>query len=94
VLVVVHPAASDVERPQGGVEGQPPETEAALRILEGAHTPFRPRLHRDRRELGRHQVAGALERRAHLVERLVGVVDVCLLFVQLRMRHGRLTVAA
>ena len=51
--------------------------------------PLRPRLHRDRCELGRHRVARALERRAHPVERLVGVVDVGLLLLQLGMRHGR-----
>ena len=93
VLVVVHPAAADVQRPECDIERQPPEAEPALGVLERPHAPLRPGLHRDRRKLGRHQVAGALERRAHLVERHIGGVDVGLLGLQLGMRHGRLTVA-
>jgi hypothetical protein len=94
VLVVVHPAAPDVERPEPCVERQAAEAEPAVGVLERPDAALHPRLHRDRCELGRHRVARALERRAHAVERLVGVVDVGLLLLQLGMRHGRLTVAA
>ena len=92
--LVVHPAPADVERPQRRVEREPAEAQPALGVLEGADTPLRPRLHRDRRELGRHRVAGALERRAHPVEALVRVVDVGLLVLELGVRHGDLTLAA
>ena len=92
VLVVVHPAAADVERPEASVERQAPEAEAALGVLERPDAPLRPRLHRDRGELGGHRVAGALERRAHRVEARVGVVDVGLFLGELGMRHGFLTV--
>ena len=88
VLVVVHPPASDIERPKCCVERQTAEAEPAIGVLERPHTPLGPRLHRDRGELGRHRVARALERRAHPVERLVGVVDVGLLVLQLGMRHA------
>jgi hypothetical protein len=94
VLVVVHPAASDIERPKPRIERQAPEAQPPVSLLEGPHPPLRPRLHRNRCELGRHRIARALERRAHPVECLVGAVDVGLFLLQLGMRHGRLTVAA
>src|SRR5581483_5672580 len=87
VRVVVHPAPTDVQRAQRPVERQPAEAEAALRILERLLPPLEPRLHRDGGELGRGPVLRALERRAHLVERLVRVVDVRLFRCQLRVSH-------
>ena len=94
VLVIVHPPAPDIQRPKRCIEGQTPEAKPAVGVLECPEPPLCPRLHRDRGELGRHRIARALERRAHPVERLVGVVDVGLFLLQLGMRHGPLTVAA
>ena len=86
-VVVVHPAAADVQRPGRRVERQAAEAEPALGVLERARAPLRPGLHRHRRELGRHHVAGAPERRAHLLEAHVSVVDVGLLRLELGMSH-------
>ncbi len=89
VAVVVHPAAADVERPRRPVERQPAEAEPALGVLERPRTPLRPGLHRERRPLGRHRVLRLAERLAHLVEALVGAVDVGLLRCEFRVSHGR-----
>ena len=40
MLVVVHPAAADVERPQRPVERQPAEAEPALGVLERLRRRF------------------------------------------------------
>ena len=79
VLVVVHPAAADVERPRRAVERESPEDEAALGVLERAHAALGPCLHVQRRPLGGHRLLGARDRRTHLVELVVRVVDVGLL---------------
>src|SRR5579884_1167361 len=89
VLVVVHPAAADVERPRRAVEREASEDEPPLGILEGAHPPFGPCLHRERGILGRHRVLGARQRRPHAIELLVGAVDVGLLGTKLGVGHGR-----
>ena len=89
VLVVVHPAAADVERPRRPVDREPPEDEPALGVLEGAHAPLRPRLHVQRGPLGGHRLLGTRDRRPHALELVVGVVDVGLLGCELGVRHGR-----
>ena len=88
VLVVVHPASADVEWARRSVEREPPEDEARAR---------RPRTCACRRFAhasmfsAAHSVAIAscvrATRRPHAVELVVGVVDVCLLGCELRVRH-------
>ena len=86
LLLVVHPAAADVERPRRSLEVEPPEAEAALGVLERASRwpptrrspPARPR---------RRRVAGAARRPRACARVRVGAVDVRLLGLQIRMAH-------
>ena len=92
VLVVVHPAAADVERPRRPVERQSAEDEPALGVLERPHPALRPRLHVEGGPFRGHRVLGARDGRPHPVELLVRVVDVGLLGCELWVRHGPPTV--
>ena len=87
-LVVVHPAAADVERPLDGLEVEPAEEEAALGVLEGREPLRRPRVERRLGDLAVGGVGGAADDLAHPLEARVGVVDVRLLGLQLRMAHA------
>ena len=92
-VVVVHPAAADVQRPFDILEVEPAEEEAPLRILEGREPPGAPRLEGEGRDLlvgGRRRPADDL---THPLETGVRVVDVALLGFELGMRH-RASVAA
>ncbi len=79
LIVVVHPAAPDVERPRRRLEVEPPEAEATLRVLERPEPPRRPRLEGERRDLAVGRTGRALDDGAHAVEALVRMVDVRLL---------------
>jgi hypothetical protein len=92
VLLVVHPAAADVQRSRRAVEREPAEDEPALGVLEGTHPALRPRLHVQRRPFRRHRLLRARDRRPHLVELVVGAVDVGLLSCKFRVSHGPPTV--
>ena len=87
-LVVVHPAAADVERPLDRLEVEPAEEEAALGVLEGREPLRRPGVERGLRDLAVGGVGGAADDLAHALEARVGVVDVRLLGLQLRMAHA------
>ena len=87
LVVVVHPAAADVDRVRGLLGVDPPEAEPALGVLEGAKTRGRPVLDRLRGLLGRRCARRLQQRLAHAVERRVGLVDVRLLGRQIRVRH-------
>ena len=89
VAVVVHPAATDVERGRRAVDVHAPEAEPTLRVGEGDEPPRRPRLERLLRNLSRAGRGRALQRLAHAVEARVRVVDVGLFQREVRMRHGR-----
>ncbi len=88
VVVVVHPAPSDVERPRRRVEVEAPEAEAALRILEGPEPPNCPRLDGKGRDLVVGRVRCSHDPIAHAVEAVVRVVDVCLLRGEVGVRHA------
>ena len=89
MVVVVHPAAADVERGRGAVDVHAPEAEPTLRVGEGDEPPRGPGLERLLRDLARAGRGRAFERLAHAVEARVGVVDVRLLQREVGMRHGR-----
>ena len=90
-LVVVYPAAAHVERAFGGIDVDPAEAEAALGVLEADETPRRPGLDRLGRDLRRAGRGGPEEDLPHLVEALVGVVEVRLLGREIRVRHASRT---
>ena len=79
LLGVRDPAAADIQRPRIRIEAQPAEDETALGVLERLHAALRPRLHVERRPLGRHRLLRALDGRTHPVELVVRGVDVVLL---------------
>ena len=88
LLGILHPAATDVERPLDVVEVEAAEEKTALRVLVGGESLCAPRLERERGDLlvrrgrrPRHDVA-------HLVERGVGAVDIGLLGGQIRVAHA------
>ncbi len=86
-VVLVHPAATDVERRVEAVEVEPAEAEAAVRVLERVEPAPRPRLEPGRLVLGRvDRLADALELSLHPLDAVVGVVDVRLLGGQIRVR--------
>ena len=87
-LVVVHPAAADVERPLDRLEVEPAEHQPAFGILEGREPLRRPRVERRLRDLAVGGIARAQHDLAHPLEARVGVVDVGLLCFQLRMAHA------
>jgi hypothetical protein len=89
LLVVVHPAAADVERLRRRVEIEPPEAEAALGVLERAQPLRRPRLERERRDLVVRRVRRVLDRLAHPVEVRVRRVDVRLLCGKVGVAHRK-----
>ena len=87
-LVVVHPAAADVQRPLDRLEVEPAEQETAFGVLEGREPLRRPRIERGLRDLAVGGIGGTSDDVAHALEARVGVVDVCLLRLQLRMAHA------
>ena len=87
-LVVVHPAAADVQRPLDRLEVEPAEEEAAFGVLEGGEPLRRPGVERGLRDLAVGGVGGARDDVAHALEARVGVVDVRLLRFQLGMAHA------
>ena len=79
LLLVVHPAAADVERRARIVSTvEPAEAEPALGVLVGAQPLRRPRVHRGLGDLAVDLVAGAGHDLAHPLEVLVGPIDVAL----------------
>ena len=86
-LVVVHPAAADVERALDGLEVEAAEHQAALGVLERREPLRRPRVERRLRDLAVGGVAGPQHDVPHALEARVGAVDVRLLGCQLRMAH-------
>ena len=82
-LVVVHPAAADVQRPLDRLEVEPAEEEAAFGVLEGGEPFHRPGVECRLRDLAVGGVGGAHDDVAHPLEARVGVVDVRLLRFQL-----------
>ena len=89
-LLVVHPAAADVERPRHLLEVEATEAEPLLGVLERPQAPGRPRVHRRLRDLAVDAVAGAGDRVAHPLEMLVRAVDVGLLGRELRVAQANL----
>ena len=87
-LVVVHPAAADVQRPLDRLEVEPAEEEAAFGVLEGGEPLHRPGVECGLRDLAVGGIGGAHDDVAHALEARVGVVDVRLLRLQLRMAHS------
>ncbi len=87
LLLVVHPATTDIERSCCRLEVEPAEAETSVRVLERAQALCRPRIHRRLRDLAVHLVARRGEDVAHPLEVLVGPVDVRLLGCQLGMAH-------
>ena len=87
-LLVVDPAAADVETAQRLLEVETSEAEALLGVLERAQALGRPGVHRRLRDLAVHAVTCACDDSPHTLELLVRVVDVGLLALQLRMAHG------
>ena len=87
-LVVVHPAAADVERPLDRFEVEPAEEEAAFGVLEGREPFRRPGIERGLRDFAVGGIGSAHDDVAHPLEAGVGVVDVRLLRFQFRMAHG------
>jgi hypothetical protein len=87
LLVVVHPAATDVERLRGAVEIEPAVAESPFGVRERPQAASSPRLERERSDLSVGGVGRAHDRRAHPLEALVRVVDVRLLRLQLGMGH-------
>ena len=69
LLVVVHPAAADVERARHRLEVEPAEAEPALRVLERAQALRRPGVHRRLRDLAVDLVAGARRRTSRIRSR-------------------------
>ena len=88
-LVVVHPAAADVERPLDRFEVEPAEEEAALGVLEGREPLRRPGVERRLSDLAVGGVGGAADDLAHPLEARVGVVDVRLLGLEVGVAHSR-----
>jgi hypothetical protein len=86
-VVVVHPAAADVERALDRLEVEPPEHEPALGVLEGGEPLRRPRVERRLRDLAVCRVGGAPDHLAHALEARVRVVDVRLLGGQIGVAH-------
>ena len=87
-LVVVHPAAADVQRPLDRLEVEPAEEEAALGVLEGGEPLHGPGVECGLRDLAVGGVGSAHDDVAHVLEALVGVVDVRLLRFQLGVAHA------
>ena len=87
LVLVVHPAASDVERPLHFLEVEPPEAEPALGVLVRAQAAGRPGVDRSLRDLTVDSVARARDGLAHPLEMVVRPVDVRLLLLQVRVAH-------
>ena len=87
-LVVVHPAAADVERPLDRFEVEPAEEEAAFGVLEGGEPFRRPGIERGLRDFTVGGIGSTDHDVAHALEAGVGVVDVRLLGFQFRMTHA------
>ena len=85
--VVVDPAPANVERPWRRLQVEASEAEASLGILERPESSHGPGLERERGDLAVGRVGRALDKAAHAVETLVGVVDVRLLGWKVGMRH-------
>jgi hypothetical protein len=87
-VVLVHPAAPDVQRRVDPVEVEPAEAEAAVRVLESVEPAPGPRLEPGRLVLGRVDgLADALELSLDPLEAFVGVVDVRLFGSEVGMGH-------
>ena len=86
-LLVVHPAAPDVERPRHLLEVEATEAEPLLGVLERPQALGGPRVHRGLRDLAVDAVACSGDRVAHALEMLVGAIDVGLLGRELRVAH-------
>ena len=78
-LLVVHPAAADVERRRDLLEVEAAEAEALLGVLERPQPLGGPGVHRRLRDLAVDAVARARDDSAHPLELLVRAVDVGLL---------------
>src|SRR4029077_1116159 len=87
LVVVVYPTPTHVERCAGSLEVESSEAQAALGALERPQPANCPGLERERGDLIVRCVCGAEDDLAHVVETLVGVVDVGLLGCQIRVRH-------
>ena len=87
LLLVVDPAAADVERPRQRLEVESAEAKPPVGILERAQALCRPGVHRRLRDLAVDLVAGGGDDVAHPLEMLVRAVDVGLLGAQLRVAH-------
>src|SRR5207244_13237018 len=79
LVVLVHPAAPDVERIAARGEVDPPEAESALRVLEGGEPAGAPGLEHRLVDLADGGAARLRDLAAHLLETLVRVIDVRLL---------------
>ena len=87
-LLVVHPAAAEVDRSRELLEVEPSEHEAALGVLERLQPPRRPRVHRRLGDLAVDGVGRPGDDRPHAFEVHVRAVDVLLLRLELRVRHA------
>ena len=88
LLLVVHPAPADVERPPHRLEVEPAEAEPALGVLERPQPSRGPGVHRRLRDLAVDAVGRAGDGGAHALEVPVRAVDVRLLRCQLGMAHA------
>jgi hypothetical protein len=94
LIVVVHPAAPDIERPVHGLDVEPAEAEAAFGVLERLEPLSAPFLQRERRHFRRRRVNALDQRVAHPVEMLVRVIEIRLLGREIGMHHRRRIAAA
>ena len=88
-LVVVHPAAADVQRTLDRLEVEPAEEQAAFGVLEGGEPFHRPRVECRLRDLAVGGIGRTHDDVAHPLETRVRVVDVRLLRLQLWVAHAR-----
>jgi hypothetical protein len=88
-LILVDPPAPDVQRPHDAVEVEPAEAQPALGVLERDEPLGRPGLEQERLDLADPGLAGPLDLSPQLLQTGVGMVDVRLLRLQLRVHGGR-----
>src|SRR5262249_60033266 len=88
LILVVHPAAADVQRPADRLDVEPAEAQPALGVLIGPQAARRPGVHRGLRDLAVDLVAGRCHHLPHPLEMLVGAVDVPLLAFDVRVAHA------
>ena len=90
-LLLVHPAAADVQRPDDAVEVEPAEAEAAFGVVEGDEPLRGPGLQHECLDLADAGLAGPLHLPPHLLQAGVGMVDVGLLRLELGVHRETAT---